>query len=144
MKIWINSHTYSLGILQDTKDTIDNAMHCLSKSAVYKHTFEEFDSQAFVYKCDDYGIKPEDMRKYLAGDYFISRDDVVEYLTILSLYRTKDKNWEHFLNTFKEKNLSLVHAKEVYSWMNNAKELYKDNLAISQVIKKFLEEVFKV
>lgn len=144
MKIWINSHTYSLGILQDTKDTIDNAMHCLSKSATYKHTFEEFDSQSFVYKCDDYGIKPEDMRKYLAGDYFLSRDDVVEYLTILSLYRTKDKNWEHFLNTFKEKNLSLVHAKEVYSWMNNAKELYKDNLTISQVIKKFLEEVFKV
>ena len=144
MKIWVNSHTYSLGILQDTKDRIDNAMYCLSKSAVYKHTFEEFDSQAFVYKCDDYGIKPEDMRKYLAGDYFISRDDVVEYLTILSLYKPKNENWEHFLNTFKEKNLSLVHAKEVYSWMNNAKELYKDNLTISQVIKKFLEEVFKV
>lgn len=144
MKLWINTHTYSLGIIQDCVITIDSAMHCLSKSATYKHTFEEFDSQSFVYKCDNYGIKPEDMKKYLAGDYFISRDDVVEYLTILSLYRTKDKNWEHFLNTFKEKNLSLVHAKEVYSWMNNAKKLYKDNLTISQVIKKFLEEVFKV
>lgn len=144
MKIWINSHTYSLGILQDCNIIIDNAMYCLSKSAVYKHTFEEFDSQAFVYKCEDFNIEPENMRKYLAGDYFISRDDVVEYLTILSLYKPKNENWEHFLNTFKEKNLSLVHAKEVYSWMNNAKELYKDNLTISQVIKKFLEEVFKV
>lgn len=144
MRICINTHTYSLGILQDCVITIDNAMHYLSKSAVYKHTFEEFDSQAFVYKCEDFNIDPEDMRKYLAGDYFISRDDVVEYLTILSLYKPKNENWEHFLNTFKEKNLSLVHAKEVYSWMNNAKKLYKDNLTISQVIKKFLEEVFKV
>lgn len=144
MRIWTNNRIYSLGILQDCAVTIDSAMCCLSKSAVYKHTFEEFDSQAFIYKCDDFNIKPEDMRKYLAGDYLISRDDVIEYLTILSLYKPKNENWEHFLNTFKEKNLSLVHAKEVYSWMNNAKELYKDNLTISQVIKKFLEEVFKV
>lgn len=144
MKIWINNHTYSLGILQDCTITIDSAMYCLSKSAVYKHTFEEFDSQAFVYKCEDFNIEPEDMRKYLSGDYFISRDDVIEYLTILSLYRFKDKSWEHFLNIFKEENLSLVHAQEVYSWMNNAKNLYRDNLTISQVVKKFLEEVFKV
>lgn len=144
MRICINTHTYSLGILQDCAITIDNAMHCLSKSAVYKHTFEEFDSQLFVYKCEDFNIDPEDMRKCLAGDYFIPKDDVVEYLAILSLYRFKDKSWEHFLNTFKEKNPDLVHAQEVYSWMNNAKNLYRDNLTISQVVKKFLEEVFKV
>ena len=140
MKVYLGSSIYALGIVQDCASEIEyQKCVCLKR----RYTPQEFEDEVFNLICMKHDVLPEHMKSYLSGNYYLDKADLLHYLTILGLYKTKTEDWETLLKTLDRNYLSMISADDLYHWLIESKRLFERDLTCSQVLKRFQKEIFE-
>lgn len=140
MKVYLNASVYALGIVQSCASEIKyQKTMCLARC----YTPEEFDAEVFNLICMKHDVLPEDMKDYFSGHYYLDKDDLIQFLTILALYKTKTKDWDTLLKTLEKGYQNLISADDLYHWVRESLRLFERDLMIVQVLQRFQKEIFE-